>query len=74
MPAAAAAEVEGQQFGLGGDIITAIDGEKIGSTEDLVKTISDAHAGETVEVTVVRGEGTATVSVTLAERPAISAG
>jgi len=72
--ATTAAEVEGQQFGLGGDIITAIDGEKIGSTEDLVKTISDAHAGETVEVTVVRGEGTATVSVTLAERPAISAG
>jgi S1-C subfamily serine protease len=72
--ATTAAEVEGQEFGLGGDIITAIDGEKIGSTEDLVKTISDAHAGETVEVTVIRGEKTATVSVTLAERPAISAG
>jgi S1-C subfamily serine protease len=72
--ATTAAEVEGQEFGLGGDIITAIDGEKIGSTEDLVKTISDAHAGETVEVTVIRGEQTATVSVTLTERPATSAG
>jgi S1-C subfamily serine protease len=72
--ATTAAEVEGQQFGLGGDIITAVDGEKIGSTEDLVKTISDAHAGETVEVTVIRGEQTATVSVTLTERPATSAG
>jgi S1-C subfamily serine protease len=72
--ATTAAEVEGQEFGLGGDIITAIDGEKIASTEDLVKTISDAHAGETVEVTVIRGEKTATVSVTLAERPATSAG
>jgi S1-C subfamily serine protease len=72
--ATTAAEVEGQEFGLGGDIITAIDGEKIGSSEDLVKTISDAHAGETVEVTVIRGEKTATVSVTLAERPATSAG
>jgi S1-C subfamily serine protease len=72
--ATTAAEVEGQEFGLGGDIITAIDGEKIASTEDLVKTISDAHAGESVEVTVIRGEGTATVSVTLAERPATSAG
>ncbi len=72
--ATTAAEVEGQQFGLGGDIITAIDGEKIGTTEDLVKTISDAHAGETVEMTVIRGERTATVSVTLAERPATSAG
>jgi S1-C subfamily serine protease len=72
--ATTAAEVEGQEFGLGGDIITAIDGEKISSTEDLVKTISDAHTGETVEVTVIRGESTATVSVTLAERPATSAG
>jgi S1-C subfamily serine protease len=72
--ATTAAEVEGQEFGLGGDIITAIDGEKIDSTEDLVKTISDAHAGETVEVTVIRGEQTATVSVKLAERPATSAG
>jgi S1-C subfamily serine protease len=72
--ATTAAEVEGQQFGLGGDIITAIDGEKIASTEALVKTISDAHAGETVEVTVVHGERTATVSVTLAERPATAAG
>jgi S1-C subfamily serine protease len=72
--ATTAAEVEGQEFGLGGDIITAIDGEKIGSTEDLVKTISDAHAGETVEVTVIRNEETATVSVKLAERPATSAG
>ncbi|MBS1679846.1 MAG: trypsin-like peptidase domain-containing protein [Actinobacteria bacterium] len=72
--ATTAAEVEGQQFGLGGDIITAINGEKIGSTEDLVRTISSAHAGETVEVTVIRNEKTATVSVKLAERPALSAG
>jgi S1-C subfamily serine protease len=72
--ATTAASVEGQEFGLGGDIVTEIDGQKIGSTEDLVKTISDAHAGESVEVTVIRGEETATVSVQLAERPATSAG
>jgi S1-C subfamily serine protease len=72
--ATTAAEVEGQEFGLGGDIITAIDGEAIGSTEDLVKTISDARNGETVEVTVLREGQTATVSVTLAERPATPAG
>jgi S1-C subfamily serine protease len=72
--ATTAAEVEGQEFGLGGDIITAIDGNSIGSTEALVEAISDSHAGETVEVTVVRENQTATVSVTLAERPATSAG
>jgi S1-C subfamily serine protease len=72
--ATTAAEVEGAQFGLGGDIITAIDGEPIASTEDLIKTISAKHAGETVEVTVLREGQTASVSVTLAERPATSAG
>ncbi len=72
--ATTAAEVEGQEFGLGGDIITEVDGERIASTEDLVKTVSDAHAGEKVEVTVIRGDQTATVSVTLAERPATPAG
>jgi len=72
--ATTAAQVEGTEFGLGGDIITAIDGETIGSTEDLIKVISDKHAGETVEVTVLREGQTASVSVTLAERPATSAG
>ena len=72
--ATTAATVEGQEFGLGGDIITAVNGEKIGSTEALVEQILDSHAGETVELTVIRGEQTATVSVKLAERPATSAG
>ena len=38
-------EVEGQEFGLGGDIITAVNGEPIASTEDLVEKIEDLHAG-----------------------------
>jgi S1-C subfamily serine protease len=72
--ATTAASVEGTEFGLGGDIITAVDGEPIASTEELVEQISDAHAGETVELTVVREGKTASVSVQLAERPATSAG
>jgi S1-C subfamily serine protease len=72
--ATTAAEVEGQEFGLGGDIITAVNGESIASTEDLVEKIEDLHAGETVELTVNREGQTATVSVKLAERPATSAG
>ena len=72
--ATTAAEVEGTEFGLGGDIITAVDGESIASTEELVEKISDAHAGESVELTVLREGQTASVSVTLAERPATSAG
>ncbi|HXF31924.1 MAG TPA: trypsin-like peptidase domain-containing protein [Solirubrobacterales bacterium] len=72
--ATTAASVEGTEFGLGGDIITAVDGEPIASVEELVEQVSDAHAGETVELTVVREGQTASVSVTLAERPATSAG
>jgi S1-C subfamily serine protease len=72
--ATTAATVEGQEFGLGGDIITAVNGEPIADTEELVEKISDAHAGESVELTVNREGQTASVSVKLAERPATSAG
>jgi S1-C subfamily serine protease len=72
--ATTAATVEGQEFGLGGDIITAVNGEAIAATEELVEKISDAHAGESVELTVNREGQTASVSVKLAERPATSAG
>ncbi len=72
--ATTAATVEGAEFGLGGDIITAVNGEPIADTEALVEKISDGHAGETVELTVIREGQTATVSVKLAERPATSAG
>jgi S1-C subfamily serine protease len=40
----------------------------------LIEQISDAHAGETVELTIDREGQTASVSVKLAERPATSAG
>jgi S1-C subfamily serine protease len=72
--ATTAASVEGTEFGLGGDIIAAVNGESIASTEELVEKISNAHAGESVELTVLREGQTASVSVTLAERPATSAG
>jgi S1-C subfamily serine protease len=72
--ATTAATVEGQEFGLGGDIITAVNGESIAGTEELVEKISDSHAGETVELTVNREGQTASMSVKLAERPATSAG
>ena len=72
--ATTAASVEGQEFGLGGDIITAVNGEPIASTEDLVEKIEDSHAGETVELSIDHEGQTATVSVKLAERPATSAG
>jgi len=72
--ATTAATVEGSEFGLGGDIIAAVDGESIAGTEQLVEKIEDDHAGETVELTVIHGGQTAKVSVKLAERPAAATG
>jgi S1-C subfamily serine protease len=72
--ASTAATVEGQEFGLGGDIITAVNGEAIASTENLIEKIEDGRPGETIELSVIQEEKTATVSVKLAERPATSAG
>ena len=72
--ATTAATVEGAEFGLGGDIITGVNGESVASVEDLIEKIENDHAGEMVELTVIRENQTATVSVKLAERPASSAG
>jgi S1-C subfamily serine protease len=71
--ATTAATVEGAEFGLGGDIITAVDGESIADLEALVEKVEDGHAGEAVELTVIREGQTTTVSVKLAERPATQA-
>jgi S1-C subfamily serine protease len=71
--ATTAATVEGSEFGLGGDIITEVNGEPIADTESLVEKIEDSHAGETVELTVIHEGQTTTVSVQLAERPATQA-
>jgi S1-C subfamily serine protease len=62
------AEVEGAEIGLGGDIITAIDGHPIAGMEELAAAVSQGQAGEEVELTVISGESTATVTVTLGER------
>lgn len=54
----------------GGDVITAVDGTEIHTTEDLQAAVNAHQPGETVEFTVVNAEGTArTVSVTLATQP-----
>lgn len=53
---------------LEGDIITEIDGKKIGTHEDLVSNISARKKGETVLVTYLREGSSNTVSATLGER------
>jgi S1-C subfamily serine protease len=59
---------------LGGDIITAIDGRKIAAMDELITFLEDYSVGDTVQLTVLRGEQSVQVPVVLAERPASSGG
>jgi S1-C subfamily serine protease len=66
--------VEGGQVAVGGDIIVAIDGKTVTSSEDLANDIAAKKPGDTITVGLLRatGKGTyehKTVSVTLGSRP-----
>ena len=65
-----AATIDGANFSLGGDIITKINGKTISSMDEVVSIINAAKPGESIEVTVLRGGSTKTVTVTLGDRPA----
>ena len=52
-----------------GDIIIAIDGEKVGNNDDLYKILDKHQVGETVGVEVMRNGRRMTVSVKLMEAP-----
>ncbi|MBA2461915.1 MAG: trypsin-like peptidase domain-containing protein [Actinobacteria bacterium] len=62
----------GSSVGLGGDLIVALDGQRVESADDVVRIVTDRlRPGQVVGVTVVRG-GTGereTVRVRLEERP-----
>jgi len=52
---------------VGGDLIVAVDGEKIESQQTLAQVMNKHRAGDTVTVTIYRGKKKMEVSVTLAE-------
>jgi len=58
------------QLPLGGDIITAINGEAVDDLQELTVYLeTQTQVGDTVEVTIFRGGAEQNVRVTLAERP-----
>jgi S1-C subfamily serine protease len=64
------ATIEGARFTLGGDIITEMDGKPIASMEDLIDFMNEAHPGDKLELTVLRGDNEEkTFAVTLGVRP-----
>jgi putative serine protease PepD len=62
--------VQGQQYATGGDVITAIDGKKVTTSEGVQETIDAHNPGDTISITYWRSGDSHTVSVKLATRPA----
>jgi putative serine protease PepD len=61
--------VNGQQYATGGDVITAIDGHSVSSSDTLQAEVAGKKPGSTITLTVVRNGSTRTVTVTLGTRP-----
>jgi S1-C subfamily serine protease len=62
-------QLDGNTIQLGGDIILAIDGRKITSSNDIGDLIAAKKQGDKVTVELLRGHQRKTVTVTLATRP-----
>ncbi len=63
-----AVDVQGTPYIVGGDIVTAIDGQRVDGMDDLSAAISGRRPGEQVRLTIVRGGAARSVTVTLGER------
>ena len=61
--------IDGEPYSTGGDVVTAIDGEKITSSEELQRAIDAKQPGDTVSITYWRNGDSHTVDVKLATRP-----
>lgn len=62
--------IEGQDVRVGGDLITAIDGQPVKEFDDVVTYLARAtDVGQEVSLTVLRDGGEETIPVTLAARP-----
>jgi S1-C subfamily serine protease len=62
-------EFQGRQVRVGGDVITAVDGEELVNENDLSRLISEHHPGETVTLSIIRDGDAQEVDVELGTRP-----
>jgi S1-C subfamily serine protease len=64
-------EFRGIQFRPGGDLIVAIEGQAVGSAEDVVRVITEQLVpGQTIHLAILRGDQRLVVPLRLGERPA----
>ena len=61
--------IQGQQMLVGGDIITALEGQSVTAIEDLQAALQQYEPGEKVALTVLRDGQESQIDVTLGERP-----
>ena len=65
-------ELDGLPVPVGGDVVTAVDGQTIVSFDDLLEYIAlRSEVGQTLQLTIVRDGREQTVSVTLEQRPGL---
>ncbi|MEP7353473.1 MAG: trypsin-like peptidase domain-containing protein [Acidobacteriota bacterium] len=60
------AQIGNYVIGVGGDLIIEVDGKRVEREDDVVRAASRKHAGEKVELTIIRDGRTMKVAVTLA--------
>ena len=69
------ASIDGVSFCLGGDIVTAVDGNKVADAAELQAAIAHDAPGARVKLTIVRSGGTrTTVTITLGSQPSTNPG
>ncbi len=61
--------VGGETVAVGGDIIRAIDGKRVKTSNDIAQLITVKRPGDKVEIEVLRGDDKKTITVTLGRRP-----
>jgi S1-C subfamily serine protease len=68
-PGTRAATIGGEPIRLGGDIIRAIDGKRVKSSEDVADVIGTKRPGDSIKIVVLRGDDPKTLTVKLGKRP-----
>jgi putative serine protease PepD len=61
--------IQGQTYVVGGDVITAVDGQQLSSMDELAGIVSQHSPGDKVKLTVLRDGKTLEVTATLGEKP-----
>ncbi|HXV95373.1 MAG TPA: trypsin-like peptidase domain-containing protein [Gaiellaceae bacterium] len=64
-------EFDGLTFCPGGDVIVAVDGQPVGSAEDVVRAVNQQRLpGDEIRLTILRGSERLELTATLGDRPA----